>query len=285
MSPVELISPASEEEALAALRSSEPGSVVVLAGGTDLLGDLERGRLRAQRLLSLRRLPWRTHAWADGGLTVGATEPLRLLEMDPELERRLPALYQAITAVGSPALRRQASLGGNLGRAAPSSDLAPVLLALDAEVELVGPEGVRTLTVDSFLRSARTTALGPAELVRSVRIAEPRPTSAYLWQRVRFANDISQIGVAVAWSAREGAWRVSLGGVPPRAMLVSACARALGAAKPSAAEIERASTVLSSSPTLVSDRRATEDHRRRLASALLARAVAAALARPLEEPP
>ena len=285
MAPIELIAPATEAEVLSAVGSAAPGTVAILAGGTDLLGDLEHGRLRVQRLISLRRLPWRSHAWEAGGLKLGATEPLRQLETDPDLLARLPALHQAITAVGSPALRRQASVGGNLGRAAPASDLTPALLVLDAVVELVGPSGVRTMPVDRFLKASRTTELGATELVRSVRIPELRPASAYLWRRVRPANDISQIGVAVAWSPRRNAWRVSLGGVPPRATLAEDCARALGSATPSAAEIEQAAAVLSGSPALVSDRRATEEYRRRLASALCARAVSAALGRPPEGVP
>ena len=284
MAPVELLAPATEAETIAVLRSHAAGTVAVIAGGTDLLGDLERGHARPELLVSLRHLPWRTHAWDADGLTVGATEPLRRLETDPKLVARLPALHQAIAAVGSPALRRQASLGGNLGRAAPASDLLPVLLALDAEVELVGPDGRRTMPVDRFVRTSRTTELGPAELVRSVRVPELRPASCYLWQRVRPANDISQIGVAVAWSARAHAWRVSLGGVPPRATLSAACAGALGAAaEPSPAAIEEAAAVLSVAPVLVSDRRATEEHRRRLAAALCARAVARAIGRPTGE--
>ena len=137
MPPFELVAPESEAEALAELARPDRGSVAVLAGGTDLLLDLDDGRWSPRRVLSLRHLPWRSHAWRDGGLTVGATEPLRTLEADPLLASRLPALAQGLAAVGGPALRRQATVGGNLGRAAPASDLLPVLLALDADAGAV----------------------------------------------------------------------------------------------------------------------------------------------------
>lgn len=277
MAPFELLVPATEEEALAELAAGPPGSAAVLAGGTDLLIDLDERRIHPGRVVSLRRLPWRRHAWEGGGLTIGSTEPLAELETDGELLRRLPALAQAVAAVGSPALRRQATAGGNLGRAAPASDLTPALLALDAEVEILGRGGVRHLPVDRFLRASRATALAPQELIRSVRVPEERPTSAYLWQRVRPANDISQIGVAVARSPADGGWRVSLGGVPPRPVLAAEAAQALSGSRPGKREVAAAAELLAGHPALVADRRATYEYRRHLASVLCARAVASAV--------
>jgi CO/xanthine dehydrogenase FAD-binding subunit len=271
----ELVAPATEEELWREL-GREPGPAVVLAGGTDLLLDLEEGRLEPRRLVSLRRLPWREHRWTDGGLVLGSTEPLSELEADPELARSFPSLAQAVAAVGSPPLRRQATIGGNLGRAAPASDLIPVLLALDAQVDLQGPNGARSVGLDRFLRGSRETALGPSEVVRSVRLVERRPASAYLWQRVRLSNDISQIGVTAAWGPSDGRWRLSLGGVPPRAVLVPEAADRLHGPDPPAAEVADASARLSSHASLVTDRRATDEHRRRLAGALCSRAIAAA---------
>ncbi len=279
MDPLDLVVPSTEAEALAVLGSAAPGEVAILAGGTDLLFDLESGRSRARQLLSLRRLPWSTHAWDEDALRIGSTEPLRTLEFDPLVAERFPALAQAIAAVGSPALRRQATLGGNLGRAAPASDLVPVLLALDAEVELVGPNGPRTIAIDRFVRASRQTELARGELIRSVRLPEPRP-SAYLWQRVRWANDISQIGVAVAFARGDGRWRVALGGVPPRAVGVPEVADRLRGPAPPDADVRAAGELLAAHPALVTDRRATDEYRRSLAAVLLRRAVRSAVGGP-----
>ncbi len=273
-----LVAPASESEALAELAAAPEGTIAVLAGGSDLLLDLEEGLRAPRRVVSLRRLPWRRHRWLSGGLEIGSTEPLADLEADPELAARCPALAQAIAAVGSPALRRQATVGGNLGRAAPASDLIPVLLALDAEVQLVSGSGTRSLGLDRFLRASRVTALAPTELIRSVRCPEVRTRSAYLWQRVRPSNDISQIGVAVAWSPGERRWRVSLGGSPPRPVLAEDAATELAGPNPGETELARASERLAAHPALVTDRRASDEHRRRLAGTLLDRAVRATMA-------
>lgn len=277
MPPFELRTPTTEVDVLRELAAGPPGDVVVLAGGTDLLLDLDDQRLDPRRVVSLRRLPWRGHSWEAGGLTVGSTEPLAALEADRQLRPRLPTLAQAIAAVGSPALREQATVGGNVGRSAPASDLTPALLALDSEVELIGRSGHRRTLLDRFLLGSRSTALGPGELIRSIRVPEARPRSAYLWQRVRPANDISQIGVAVAYSPSDHRWRITLGGIPPRPVVVPEAAAELGGPEPGSSEVTSASERLAAHPGLVSDRRASEEHRRRLASTLCRRAVTSAL--------
>ncbi len=275
MAPFELVAPRTADEAVAALRATAGTSVGVLAGGSDLLVDLDEGRVAPTRIVSLRRLPWRTLDWSGDALTIGSTLPLRSLEDDPELRRRLPGLWQAVRAVGSVPLRHRATIGGNLGRSAPASDLIPVLLVLGAEVELVGPDGTRRLAVDRFVLASRRTALRPAELIRSVRIPEARP-SAYLWQRVRPANDISQLAVAVARSPPTGAWSVAVGGIPPRSVLLPEVAEALGRGTPSPTAIDRAADRASREVAIVADRRASEGYRRRLVGTLLRRAVAEA---------
>jgi aerobic carbon-monoxide dehydrogenase medium subunit len=272
VSRFELLTPRSVDDAIAALRAAHGTDVAVLAGGTDLLLDIDDGRAAPSRLLSLRRLPWRTLDWVDGALTVGSTLPLRSLEDDPELPRRLPGLWQAVHAVGSVALRHRATLGGNLGRAAPASDLVPMLLALDATVDLVGPDGDRRVAVDEFVRASRRTGLGPGELIRSVRIPEARP-SAYLWQRVRPANDISQIAVAVAFSPSRRGWSVAVGGMPPRPVLLRDVADGLGAGRPDDAALRAASERASREVEIAADQRASEEYRRRLVGTLLGRAV------------
>ncbi len=279
MPPFSLVTPTSVEEAVAELRTVAPGEVAVLAGGTDLSFDLDRAGPSLRRVLSLRRLPWRTLDWNGPVLTVGSTLPLRSLEEDPGISRRHPGLYQAIRAVGGVPLRHRATLGGNLGRASPASDLLPVLLVLDAEVDLVGPAGSRSVGVDRFLLGPRRTVLAHDELIRSVRFPEPRP-SAYLWQRVRPANDISQIAVAAAFSPSERRWRLAVGGIPPRATrLPDAEQRLASSVAPTDPELRPMAEEASRQLPIAGDRRrASEEYRRHLVGVLLSRAVRAAAA-------
>jgi len=274
----ELVTPASVEAAVAELAAGAPGEVVVLAGGTDLIFDLDGARAAPRRVVSLRRLPWRSLDWNGTVLTVGSTLPLRSLERDPEVGRRHPGLLEAVRAVGGVPLRHRATLGGNLGRAAPASDLLPILLALDAEVDLIGPNGERSLPVDRFLVGSRRTAMTPGELIRSVRFPEPRP-SAYLWQRVRPEHDISQIGVAAARSPTDSRWRVAVGGIPPRAIrLTDAEARLATAPRPERT-LRAAAEEAAERLAVAADRRASEEYRRHLVATLVERAVESVAAR------
>ncbi len=275
MADLDLVTPATSDEAVAALRTLPPEETAILAGGTDLLFDLEEGRLSARHLLSLRRLPWRTLDWNGPTLTIGSTLPLRTLELDPEVRTRLPGLLEGVRAVGSVALRHRATLGGNLGRSAPASDLVPVLLALDAEVELLGPTGSRTLSVDRFVQGSRRTARGPSELIRAVRIPEARP-SAYVLQRVRPFHDISHMAIAVSFSPSDRHWRVAAAGFPPRPILVPEAAALLVGEHPDAPAVLRAAQEITERAPIVADRRASEEYRRQLVRPLLERAVRAA---------
>ncbi len=152
-----------------------------------------------------------------------------------------------------------------------------MLLALDAEVDLVGPAGSRRLRVDEFVRASRRTALAPEELIRSVRVPESRP-SAYLWQRVRPANDISQIAVAVAYSPTGRTWSVAVGGMPPRPVLLPDVARGLGRGNPSEEALRDAGDRAAREVTIAADQRASGEYRRRLVATLLGRAVRSVVA-------
>ncbi|MHB1435238.1 MAG: FAD binding domain-containing protein [Thermoplasmata archaeon] len=274
MSSFDLVAPASEAEAIAWLARTPDGETAVLAGGTDLLNDLEEQRIAPRHLLSLRRLPWNRWSWNGPALTIGSTTPLVDLEYDPKIRADFPGLVSAIEAVGSVALRSRATLGGNLGRSGSASDLIPMLLALDASAEVVGSKGRRTLPVDALVVASRRPALAPGELIRSVLLPEPRP-SAYLWQRIRPAQDVSHVGVAVAFSPGDGRWRIGLGGVPPRAIRIHPLASELPE-RPSPSVLDAAARRAAERLPLATDLRATGAYRRLVVHALVHRAVGAA---------
>lgn len=264
--------PATVRTAVAYAAAAEGGAVAVLAGGTDLLPDIDRGRTQPNELLSLARLPWRRHAFSRAALVIGATQPLRALELDRRVAERFAGLHEAIRAVGGVALRERATVGGNVARSAPASDLLPILLAHDARVDLVGPEGPRSLPLDAFLAGPRRPSLRRGELIASVTVPQAAD-SEYRWQRVRPANDVSQVGVAVVRSTSAPYWRVALGGVPPRAMRLRRVEAQLGRARPTEAEVELAAQTAATEAPFVSDPRASESYRRRVVTVLVRRAV------------
>lgn len=270
--PFSLRMPERPDEAVRWLVAAGKPPAVPMAGGTDLLLDVDSGRVSPGTIVSLRRLPW-ARLWFDGpALRVGSTLPLREIEQDPRVARGYPGLRAAVGAVGGTALRERATLGGNLARASPASDLIPALLAFDASVGIVGPSGHRTMSVHALVRGARETALRPGELIEAVRFPGPRP-SAYLWQRVQPSHGISQVGVAVTRSPERRSWRIAIGGVLPRATRMPEAEEALSYA-PTAVEVELAAQTASRVARFVTDKRASEAYRRRLVAILVRRAVA-----------
>lgn len=266
-----LLTPENEAEAIRLLRDAGPAASAVLAGGTDLLHDVDFGLIRPTTLLSLRKLPWKELHWHDGRLTIGSTLPLAELESDPELPSRIPGLYTAVRAVGSRTLRHRATLGGNIARCAPTSDLLPTLLVLGATVRTVGPAGERDLPLAELLVGSRRTTLGVGELLRSVTV--PSAPSAYLWQRVRPVNDVSQVGVAVARDGR-GGWGVAVGGVLPVPRRFPSAEALLSGSSPSREAVQAAAARTAEEAPFVSDKRASEEYRRRLVRVLVERAIA-----------
>ena len=270
----DLVAPGTIDEALALVRPDDRGTPLVLAGGTDLLRDLDDGRVTTPRVVSLRRLPWRSIAWEGTGVEIGSVRSLRDLERDATVRARLPGLWESIRSVGGVALRQHATLGGNIGRASPASDLLPLLLAYDAEISAISAAGSRRLTVDEVIVGARKTSLAPGELIVSVRIPHTGP-STYVWQRVRPANDISQVGLAAAFVGSPASWRVALGGVMPRPVRLPSVEEILGDGLPDDPTISRGAAEAAERAPFVSDKRATEAYRRHLVTVLLRRAVAA----------
>jgi CO/xanthine dehydrogenase FAD-binding subunit len=207
------------DDALAAL-DSDP-ALTVLAGGTDLMVELNYGRRRPIDVLSLRRLAglrdWhveRTVAGADE-VVLGAAVTYTMLLGD-ELAGLLPSLAQAARTVGSPQIRNTGTIGGNLITGSPAGDTLPVLVALEATVELASARtGTRRLRVSEFLTGPKQTARRPDELLVAVRVPAARGRSEFLKIGVRNAMVIAVANCALVVDRERRALRCALGSVGP----------------------------------------------------------------------
>lgn len=238
LSDFRLLRPASAADAVR-LRGEHPASRFI-AGGTDLLPNMRRGLVDAEVVIDLGNVgELRELQHRDDVLRIGAGTTLAHIAADATVRARLPALAQAALAVAGPTHRGAATLGGNLCldtrcqyynqsedwrrgneycmkragdtcRVAPKSnrcyaafsgDVAPALLALGAEVEILGPQGLRRLPlVDFYVDDGMSwLALGAGELLLAVNVplVDGR-VSTYEKLRVRGAIDFPLAGVAVA---------------------------------------------------------------------------------------
>src|SRR5450631_839833 len=130
-------------EALAAL-AADPDTQV-LAGGTDLMVEVNAGLRRPGSVVALRAVD-DLRSWSRQGafLRLGAGVTYRQL-LGPELAAAVPGLAQAARTVGSPQIRNAGTIGGNLATASPAGDTLPVLVATGASVNVLGPHGERSL--------------------------------------------------------------------------------------------------------------------------------------------
>jgi CO/xanthine dehydrogenase FAD-binding subunit len=177
---MEFLQPGSLAGAIAA-KTANPDALPI-AGGTDVMVELNFARRRPPVLLDLTRVPelagWSLQA---GRLRVGAGvtyadltgERDRVEQEAHGLGRLLPGLAMAARTVGSPQIRNRGTIGGNLGSASPAGDCHPSLLAAGAEVEVASARGRRLIPIDGFFTGVKRSALALDELITAVWITLP----------------------------------------------------------------------------------------------------------------
>ncbi|WP_242041816.1 xanthine dehydrogenase small subunit [Alkalinema sp. FACHB-956] len=142
---------------------------VVLAGGTDLGLDLSHRRRSFPTIIALEAIPeLQEIQQLENSFSIGAS--VSLSHLKTKLHGYFPSLDEMLVWFAAQQVRNRATMGGNLATASPIGDLPPVLLALDAIVELVSLDGVRRVPIAEFFTGYRKTVLQPGELIRSIEI-------------------------------------------------------------------------------------------------------------------
>jgi carbon-monoxide dehydrogenase medium subunit len=216
--------PTSLSEAISLLRQHGE-SARPLAGGTDLVVQMKENATRfpsPSHIVSLLRVP------ELGGIEFSESEVLRIgasvtmaeVAESPLIRELYTAVAEGASLVGSIQTMNMATFGGNLCNAAPSADIAPPLLAFDAEAIIVGPSGRRSVALEEFFLGPGKTALSQDELLAEVRVPVPAAGtgSAYDRHTPRKQMDIAVVGVAAALTLagdRIERARVALGAVAP----------------------------------------------------------------------
>jgi carbon-monoxide dehydrogenase medium subunit len=278
----DLLLPSSVDETVRIL-ADHGAAARVVAGGTDLVPQLRNGQLRPACVVDLSGIPeLRRLAEDDGaGLRIGAAVTARTLERGPGVRARYAALAESAALVGSVQVRNLATVGGNLCNAAPSADMAPPLLTLDAEAVIAGPSGRRQVPLGEFFRDVRRTVLAPDELLVEVRVPEPRPRSggSYLRHTPRRELDIAVVGVASQLTLEDGRCRtarIALAAVTPTPVRAHAAEQALEGRPVTAEAIARAAALAVEAARPITDQRGSADFRRHLVRVLTHRTLALA---------
>lgn len=267
------VRPRDLDEALAA-RAAHPGWMV-LAGGTDLMVNANHREVPAG-ILDLWRLPAIGFVRiADDAIAIGAGTTWHEVERHAAIRARLLPLAQAAREIGALQIQARATLGGNVGTSSPVGDSLPVLLALDAELEVASVRGRRQVPYREWCTGYRTTQLAPDELIVAAHLPVPGPTTRTTWRKVgtRRAQSISKVMGAAAITLDGDVVvdaRVALGAVAERPIRIAAVEAAVrGQRLGQAADAARAAVRATIQP--IDDVRSTAAYRREVAENLVAR--------------
>jgi xanthine dehydrogenase iron-sulfur cluster and FAD-binding subunit A len=279
-----VVRPASIVGALRAL-AAEPDARP-LAGGTDLLLELQRGGPgEAVTVVDLttidrfREIENRGDHWRlSGGVTHG-----QIVRHAGIRTSALP-LAQACLEIGSPQLRNRATIAGNLATASPANDTISALIALDASVEigglLNGDASFREVRVDEFFTGFRQTALHQGELITAILVPKLAANERGIWVKLglRRAQAISVVhaGIVVGFDDEVvKSARLALGSVAPTVVLVDEFSQALVGSTLNDLTISSASEAAANAVAPITDGRATAEYRSETISVLVARSLRA----------
>jgi CO/xanthine dehydrogenase FAD-binding subunit len=192
---MEFIQPTAWDEALAA-RAAHPGSMPI-AGGTDVMVDLNFDRSRPEAIIDLTRVG-ELREWGEEGGIVRIGAGVTYARVIAELGDRLPGLAMASRTIGSPQIRNRGTVGGNLGAASPAGDSHPPLVAAHAEIELASEGGVRRVPAREFYVGPKRSVLAEDELIAAILVAPARGPEQFSKIGTRNAMVIAACSFALA---------------------------------------------------------------------------------------
>jgi carbon-monoxide dehydrogenase medium subunit len=287
LKPFDYFEPGSLSEAMEILTERGDGAYP-LAGGTDLLVRMKRGEITPSALVNLKRIQGLDQVSNEPGrgTRVGALVSISEIEHGTCLSSTHPLIQEAAEVLGSPSIRTTATLGGNIGRASPASDMAPALIALGARVTIEGVSGKQERSVEGIFSGPGTLRVGTGQLISSFFLPEvaPRSGTAYLKIGRREGMDCALVGVAVHITLGEKTkevvqGRIALASVGPIPLRAARAEEAIISGPLTEDRIKEAARLASEEADPIDDMRASAWYRREMIRILSARALHKALAR------
>ena len=260
----------------AAALLAEDGRTII-AGGTDLLVN-PRYMVGVREVVDIRKLRLNYIGAENGWLHIGAGATMRTVAQQATLQRLANGILARGAAVcRSPNIRNMATLVGNIASALPSADTPPALLALNAEVVLVGTNGERVVPLDNFF-------VGPAQSVREreliselrIPLADCDDLRGGFYKIGRTAEDISMVNAAATLKIQGGTItraRLVLGAVAPVPLRVTRAEEALAGQLATEETFQRAAELVRDEVRPITDHRATAAYRRKMSVVAAVRAL------------
>jgi CO/xanthine dehydrogenase FAD-binding subunit len=273
-------------QAAVALLAGATGMSRILAGGTDVIVQMETDLIEPALLVDIKKIrETRQIARENGGFRIGAAVPAMEIVEHAAFSKAWPGVVDGVKLIGSIQIKGRASIGGNVCNASPAADSVPALVAAGAIARIIGPNGVRDLPVEQLPLGPGKTSLAKGEIVVSFFLpARPAHASdAYQRFTPRTEMDIAVVGVAVNLALDAGgtcmAARVALGAVAPTVLLVKDAANALIGTHLDDDALDRLAKAASAACRPIDDKRGTKEYRVKVAGVLARRTAQQALER------
>ncbi len=257
----------------------------ILAGGQSLIPMMKFRLASPAFLVDINRIGGLEYVREeDGWLKIGALTREAMLEQSGLVRSRYPLLADTTRMIADPSVRNLATMGGNLSHADPANDHPAAMLAYEAQVTAMGPNGSRTIPIEEFFSGPFESVLAHDEILTEIRIPVPRPKSSGAYVKMeRRVGDFATAAVAVQFQVNEngecvlaGIGLTNVGLTPIKAS--QAEHRLLG--RPiDDVSIHEAARLASEAAEPQDDQRGSADYKRSLVKTLTVRALRAALAR------
>jgi CO/xanthine dehydrogenase FAD-binding subunit len=273
-------------QAAVSLLAAASGTARVLAGGTDVIVQMETDLIEPALLVDIKKIAeTRALVAENGGFRVGAAVPGMEIINHAAFCKAWPGVVDGVKLIGSMQIKGRASIGGNLCNASPAADSVPPLIASGAIARIIGPKGAREVPVEQIPVGPGKTSLGTGEFIVSFLFPPRPPHASDAYQRFtpRTEMDIAVVGVGVNLTLDGGGTctsaRVVLGAVAPTVLLVKACADALVGSRVDDVALDKLAKAASAACRPIDDKRGTKEYRIKVAGVLAKRTALQALER------
>jgi len=251
----------------------------LLAGGHSLIPAMKLRLAQPKIIIDLGRIAGLNAIHLEAGkIVVGAMATHHAIVSSALLAEKCPLLPEVARQIGDAQVRNRGTLGGSLAHADPAADWPAAILALQAEVLTLGPNGARAIAADAFFVDLYQTALQPGEVIREIRFPATAATVAYV-KTVQRASGFAIAGAAVVVDAARKSVRVAINGVAAKAYRAMTVETKLAGQALSAANIEAAAANAADGIDVLSDLHGSAEYRAHLACLDVARALTLAAAR------
>jgi len=260
----------------------------ILAGGVSMVVLLKNNLIAPSHLVNLKTVPGLDRIeWDDQeGMRIGALNRHRDILFSPLVKKYFPILAEAASKIATPPIRNLGTIGGNISHAEPSADFPPALIALNATLKLVSPQGERTVPIEEFFTDYYENVLGHDEVLAEIQIPPSPGRSGGTYIKLdKITNSIAIVGIAAIISLDEQGIctnvGVGLGGVASTPLKVEKAKEILTGKKIEETHMDQVAREAQSIADPITNVYATAEYRKEMVYVLTRRALQESLKRAL----